>query len=150
MTDVDFDPQYNAMNAGAHRRPPPGISAPALVWQRGFWRPSTVTLNDWTAAIDGAMAHLFLHLRQDAALRKEGAFQPPVSFSPDTQTAEPPKLKSAIKWDFVCSNLERDSNVPHKTGDTERETVFCSETKWSLSVKVVLRGPYCAANKTNI
>lgn len=69
----DRDSQYFDMNAGAHRRPPPQIAAPAMTWQRGYWRPpvppgKTLTgdLQDayagWYEAIDNTLAHLFRNL----------------------------------------------------------------------------------------
>jgi hypothetical protein len=64
--------QYHHMNAGAHRRPPPQISAPALTWQRGFWMPqqeagrwdeSRPHESPWKQSVDNTLAHLFRSLR---------------------------------------------------------------------------------------
>lgn len=61
-------PQYHHMNAGAHRRPPPQIGAPALTWQRGFWMPQREAgrwdeakpqETPWKQSVDNTLAHLF-------------------------------------------------------------------------------------------
>jgi hypothetical protein len=60
------------MNAGAHKRPAPRIAAPALVWQRNYWRPCADGKGPvgedrdaeeaWFLAIDQVLLHLFLFL----------------------------------------------------------------------------------------
>lgn len=66
--------QYHHMNAGAHRRPPPQISAPALIWHRGFWMPEEEAQrrakgptegSPWKECVDNALAHLLRALIRD-------------------------------------------------------------------------------------
>lgn len=77
MAKGSIDPQYAHMNAGAQRRPPPQIAAPALALQWGYWRPKSpaTDLNDgqaigdvdhpdaaWHHNIDNMLAHLFRYV----------------------------------------------------------------------------------------
>jgi hypothetical protein len=72
MTSATRSEQYHHMNAGAHRRPPPQIGAPALTWQRGFWMPQHEAgrwdetkpyESPWKQSVDNMLAHLFRSLR---------------------------------------------------------------------------------------
>ncbi len=64
-----YDPQFVHMNAGAHRLPPLQLAAPALTWQRGYWRPGhgengekAITDEVWHSRIDWVLFCLFREL----------------------------------------------------------------------------------------
>lgn len=99
---VEYDSQYDHMNAGAHRRPAQQITAPALTWHRGFWHPTAVeqsevpaipfnweTLSAWHNNIDYALAAIFFHFYQLAV----------------SDTATKRHHNSILPEYFTCSNL---------------------------------------------
>ena len=123
--DAQYDAQYDAMNAGAHRRPPPGIAAPALVWQRGFWHPPGLSQEKWTDIIDAMLAHLFLYLRNDATLRTE---EDDTTSPAGADDKRPPPASATTRTKLVCSNLECD--LEHKG----IETLFLFRNKVSFKI----------------
>jgi hypothetical protein len=72
ISGAEDEHQPRTMNAGAHRRPPPQIGAPALIWQRAYWIPreEKIWVSDdeahqsaWRKCIDNTLAHILHRLQ---------------------------------------------------------------------------------------
>ena len=73
----EYDSQYITMNSGVNRRPAPRIGAPSLVWHRAYWKPASLTRDEWYEEINDILYSAFLRLWRFSAPRGDRLSPPP-------------------------------------------------------------------------
>jgi hypothetical protein len=69
--EFDVRPEeYRIAVAGAHRKPPPRVGVPALIWHYGLWRPAGDDTR-WQHAIDSFLYRLYLILKSDPGFTEQ-------------------------------------------------------------------------------